>query len=100
MNRTLVPMIAIAVLGLGIPSAHADTDGAKLFNSKCKMCHAIDSKKVGPAVKAMSTDAGVLRNTIINGRKMMPRFGKRLDAAQVDALVSYIQEQQGDQADK
>ncbi len=100
MKKSFVLFSAIALLGLGISPAHAGVDGTKLFKAKCKMCHSIDKKKVGPAVKAMNTDASVLRDTIVNGRKMMPRFGKKLDTAQVDALVAYIQAQQGTASDK
>ena len=39
-------------------------------------------------------DAAILRATIADGRKIMPKYGKKFDAEQIDALVAYIQEQQ------
>jgi len=95
MKKMLVLMAAVSLLGLNAPHAWAAADGARLFKAKCKICHAVDRKKVGPALKAMNKDSKVLYDTIINGRKMMPPFGKKLDAAEVDALVAYIHEQQG-----
>ncbi|MDX8395566.1 MAG: cytochrome c [Mariprofundaceae bacterium] len=70
-------------------------DGAKIFKKKCTMCHKIDKKKVGPAVKAMNTDAEVLRSTVTNGRKMMPKYSRKLSSEQIDAVVAFLKAQQG-----
>ncbi len=90
--RKIIPMVLVSVFfGLTIPVARADVDGPKLFKKRCAMCHAVDKKKIGPALKDMNHDPGVLKTTIANGRKMMPEFGKKLDDAEIDALVKYIQ---------
>ncbi len=93
MKKVFLLMAAVSLLGLN--AAYADTaDGAKLFSKKCKMCHSVDKKRTGPALKTMTTDAAILRATIADGRKIMPKYGKKFDAEQIDALVAYIQEQQ------
>jgi cytochrome c2 len=88
---------AVAVIGmLATPAVASDTpDGAKIFSKKCKMCHKIDKKKVGPAVKAMNQDAEVLRSVIADGRKMMPKYSGKLSAEEIDAVVAFLKENQG-----
>ena len=90
-------LAAIAVAGLlATPAFASDApDGAKIFKSKCAMCHKVDKKKMGPAVKAMNTDAEVLRSVVAEGRKMMPKFSGKLSAEEIDAVVAYIKEVQG-----
>lgn len=85
----------MAILAVGYAaSAEAAPDAASLFNAKCAMCHAVDSKKVGPALKDMNKDENVLRETISNGRKMMPKYGGKLSAEEIDAMVAYIKSTQ------
>jgi len=97
MKTTAKIFTAIAVAGLlATPALASDVpDGAKIFSKKCAMCHKIDKKKVGPAVKTMNTDAEVLRSVISDGRKMMPKYSGKLSAEEIDAVVAYIKEQQG-----
>ncbi len=94
MKKTMQILMALAALGLlSSPAMASDVpDAAKLFNKKCKMCHAMDKKKVGPAINSMNVDAAALRDTITQGRKAMPEFGHRLSAEEIDALVVLIQE--------
>jgi mono/diheme cytochrome c family protein len=96
MKKTFTIMIAAGCLGLGSQAAIAGPDAAKIFKQKCTMCHAFDRKKVGPAVKDMNKDPAVLKAAITDGRKMMPAFGKKkkLNEAEIDALVKYIQSNQ------
>ncbi len=94
MKKTIAVMIAAAAFGLTSQVAMAEVDGAKVFSKKCKMCHKIDKKKVGPAVKDMSSDPAVLKQVISEGRKMMPKFGKKLNAEEIDAVVAFIKSNQ------
>jgi len=96
MKNSLKILTALAVTGMmGTPAIASDTpDGAKLFKKKCTMCHKVDKKKVGPAVKAMNQDSEVLRSTITNGRKMMPKYSGKFSAEEIDAVVAYLKEQQ------
>jgi len=92
MKKTFAIMIAAACLGLGSQAAIAGPDGAKIFKKKCAMCHAIDRKKTGPAVKDMNKDAAVLKDVVTNGRAktLMRGFSKKLDAEEIDAVVAYL----------
>jgi len=80
---------------IAAPAMAADSiDGAKLFNKKCKMCHSIDKKRTGPALKSMHQDKSVLHDVISNGsqkKRMMKAYGKKFSSEQIDALVDYIQ---------
>lgn len=76
-------------------AADAQPDGADIFSKKCTMCHKIDTKKMGPAVKSMNPDTETLRSVIADGRGMMPKYSKKLSAAEIDAVVAYIQAEQG-----
>lgn len=92
MKKTFALMIAAACLGLGSQAAIAGPDAAKIFKKKCAMCHTIDRKKVGPAVKDMNL--ALAKETITNGRKLMPAFGKKLSGEEIDALVEFIKSNQ------
>ncbi|MBF0281713.1 MAG: cytochrome c [Zetaproteobacteria bacterium] len=73
-----------------------DTDaGATLFKKNCSMCHAVDKKKTGPALKDMSQDPARLTDVITNGSKPpMKAFSKKFSAEEIDTLVAYIRSEQ------
>lgn len=95
MKKTVKVMMAFGLVSfLSAPALASDVpDGASLFNKKCKMCHALDRKKVGPAVKTMNFDAEALRSVITNGRKLMPKFGHKFSPEEIDSLVVFLQAQ-------
>jgi len=72
----------------------ADVDAQNLYKKKCKMCHSLDKKKTGPAFKDMNTDPAALKETISNGRKLMPKFSKKLNEEEIDAMVAFIKSTQ------
>ena len=92
---------AAAIVCLLSAAAHAQDNGATLFQSNCQMCHGADGKGATPTGQALKvanlhspevvkmTDAD-LANVISKGKKSMPAFGSRLSSAQIDSLVSYI----------
>jgi len=93
--KKIIPVMLVSIFfGLNTQIAMADVNGPQLFKKKCAMCHAVDKKKFGPALKNMNRDPEALKTTIVNGRKMMPKFGKKLGEAEIDALVKYIQSKQ------
>jgi len=94
MKKTYLILAAAACFGLTSQVAMAEVNAEKIFKSKCKMCHKIDKKKVGPAFKDMNSDPAVLKTTITNGRKMMPKFKKKLSAEEIDAMVVFVQSKQ------
>jgi mono/diheme cytochrome c family protein len=87
-------MIISAFFCLSSNIAFAQVDSSKLFKKKCGICHKINKKGMGPPVLKMNTDLAVLKSTIIDGRKAMPGFGNKLDASQIDALLTFIQNKQ------
>jgi len=88
-------MVATSFLCLSSDVAFAELDGDKLFQKKkCGICHKIDKKGMGPSVITMNTDMAVLKAAIIDGRKAMPSFDKKLDTEQIDALLTFIQSKQ------
>jgi cytochrome c6 len=99
MKKVLVVLFAVAVLVMiAAPSAAAD-DGAKVFASKCAMCHGADGAgkmKGTPDLRSAEvqglTDAQ-LGDAIANGPKGKEShaFSKKgLDDATIKSLVAYI----------
>jgi len=94
MKKIYLVLVTAACFGLNSQIAMAEVDVDKIYSKKCKMCHKIDKKKVGPAFKDMNKDPAVLRTIIANGRKMMPKFSKKLSGEEIDAMVVFIQSKQ------
>jgi len=94
MKKTFAMIITAACFGLTSQVAMADIDASAIYSKKCKMCHALDKKKTGPAFKDMSTDPAVLKTALTEGRKMMPNFSKKLNAEEIDAMIAFIQSNQ------
>ena len=92
---------AAALVRLLSAAAHAQNNGATLFQSNCQMCHGADGKgstPTGQALKVVNlhspevvkmSDAD-LATVISKGKKSMPAFGSRLTPPQIENLVSYI----------
>ncbi len=93
--KTLILMAAVSVMAAPVVAADS-IDRTSLLSKKCKMCHALDKKKSGPALTAMSQDEAQLRDVITNGgkSKMMKAYGKKYSSDQIDALVAYIRSKQ------
>jgi len=83
----LAPLLVGAV---SMVSASELPSGEALFKKKCTLCHAMDKKKLGPAVNSMSSEGAVLREIIAKGKKSMPSYGEKLTDEEIDALVSYL----------
>ncbi len=49
-RRILTPLIGLALLA----SPAAAQDGAKVFNMRCKSCHAVASTPMGPSLKGVA----------------------------------------------
>ncbi|EAU55578.1 c-type cytochrome [Mariprofundus ferrooxydans] len=94
MKKTYLIIAAAACFGLTSQVAMAEVNVEKIYSSKCKMCHKIDKKKVGPGFAMMNSDASVLKEAITNGRKMMPKFSSKLSEEEIDAMVAFIQSKQ------
>ncbi|MDQ6974298.1 MAG: cytochrome c [Mariprofundaceae bacterium] len=95
MKKVILTSMTLAFLGMTSSAAMASSDinAKKIFSKKCKMCHSLTKKKMGPAFKDMNKDATILLAAITNGRKMMPKFKKKLSSDEIAAMVSFIQAQ-------
>ena len=92
--------IGTMALGLALPtlSFGADT-AASTFSAKCAMCHGANGAGKGK-IPALSSEAvqkksdAELKQTISDGTKtgngMMPKYGDKLSASQIDDLVKYV----------
>jgi len=95
MKKSILTLAVAAFCAVSAQSAFAgDIDASKIYSHKCKMCHKFDRKKIGPAFKDMNKDPSVLKTTITNGRKMMPKWKGKLSSEEIDAMVAFIQSKQ------
>ncbi len=97
----LVPITILLALAACQPSVETQATGAEIFDQLCARCHGPDlAGGIGPAIGAGSRTAenpdSYIETTVTRGRGRMPSFGRVLDDAQLDLLVSYIRERQAD----
>ncbi len=96
LKRCRALLFTLLSLGVFEPVIAAEmVDAEQLFKQKCALCHAIDKKKLGPAVNAMSRDVESLRETLMKGKNAMPGFADKLTGAEIDALVDYLIKKMG-----
>ena len=92
-NIVIAAVTAAFAFGVAGNAFAGDDKGAALFKKKCGLCHKLDKKAMGPAVKDMSQDEALLKSTITDGRKSMPKFGEKLSGEEIAMLVAYIRSQ-------
>lgn len=92
MRRNYKILLSIGLFFIPVQwvSAAELADTEKLFQQQCSLCHAMDKKKLGPAINTMSSNQEALRQTISKGKKAMPAYAQKLTAAQIEALVDYL----------
>ena len=96
-------MIAIAVLILSACSVSRpppDATGEEIYAQLCSNCHSDDlsggiGPPLGPGSNAASQPDLFLEIAIMQGRGRMPSFSSSLDDHQLDRLIAYIREVQG-----
>ena len=99
----LAPLgVLISFATLALPaSLRAQSDGEKIFTTKCTLCHAADgsgSSPTGKALKAKDLKSDEVQKAsdedlttiITNGKGKMPAFGKKLKPEDIQALVAYV----------
>ncbi len=92
MLRNGIKLLSISLLSGAVSTVSASElpNGEALFKKKCSLCHAIDKRKLGPAVNSMSGEAAVMRAIISKGKGAMPAYKGKLADAEIDALVEYL----------
>lgn len=93
-------MVATLAFGGLSYAAAANTEAAGLFKAKCSMCHGVDGKGYAaihtPDFTSPKWQASITNNEIIhiitNGKKgtVMPAFGGKLSASQIEGLAHYL----------
>ncbi len=80
-----------------IASAYTDTDntllGKEIYMGECASCHGADGRGGLSGAKDLSLSESSpeeVSERIIEGKGMMPAFGKRLTDVQIDAVATYI----------
>lgn len=93
-------LLAVVLVLAACDGPAADATGREIYLETCARCHAPDlSGGVGPALGEGSSAAGqtdeYLVNTITDGRGRMPSFRQTLSVDQIERVVGYLREEQG-----
>jgi mono/diheme cytochrome c family protein len=103
LKRTNLLALLLTGIVIGPSLLHAQSDSARLFKSKCVLCHAEDGSGNSPSGKALKakdlrlpetrqkSDAEIA-DVITKGRNKMPAFGHSLKPEQIQQLVTYIRQ--------
>ncbi len=89
-------LLSIALLFSIVLTSYASemSEAQQIFKKKCSLCHAVDRKKLGPAVKTMSQEKSVLSQVITQGKNAMPAFEGKLSSDEIKSMVDYLLSQQ------
>ena len=96
------PSRFLTASGQANSASKSDADTASLYDGKCAKCHGKDGRAktmVGkmkhaqdftdPKWQADASDERLI-NSITNGKKSMPAFGKALSDSQISGLAAYV----------
>lgn len=109
--RRFVVVICVGTLlsvtaGHGVSVAFAANlaHGKKIYKAKCRKCHGKEGKGDGPKAKSLKkkprdytdkakmsefTDADLIK-VVKEGKKPMPKFGKKLNDKDIEDVIAYI----------
>jgi mono/diheme cytochrome c family protein len=89
--------------GTRVGGALVGSDGKKIFNARCSICHGIDgrgntasgrklkaSDLRAPDVQSQSDD--LLMETVMDGMGKMPGFKRKLNPDKIQQVLAYIRE--------
>lgn len=88
---------SVATAPTAVPIDTSGIDAAALFQQNCAPCHGLQRQGVvGPSLTAAALQSRgrtdqYIRDAITNGRGGMPVWGGKLTAAQIEALVQFLQ---------
>jgi mono/diheme cytochrome c family protein len=86
-----------------VGSAAAGSDGKKIYNARCSICHGVDGRgntALGRKLEASDLNApevqnqsdDLLKETVMYGMGKMPRFEKKLNPDKIKQVLAYIRE--------
>ncbi|HLV90888.1 MAG: cytochrome c [Acidimicrobiales bacterium] len=102
MRRKVAAVAAVlAVAGCGVSAPPSDATGEQIYRNLCANCHGANLEgRVGPALGPGSNAAAqpdsFIETTVLHGRGGMPSFRSVLDDDQVQRLIGYLREVQGE----
>jgi mono/diheme cytochrome c family protein len=100
--RRLALLALLGVLtGACVGEPAADATGEEIYLQLCSNCHGdrlegAIGPALGPGSNAATRPEDYLRVTITQGRGRMPSFSSTLSGDQVDRLIDYLREEQGE----
>ena len=102
MKRHILALaIALTVGACGVGPPPSDATGEQIYKALCVNCHGANLEgRIGPALGPGSNAAGqpdsFIEVTVLHGRGSMPSFRSTLDDDQVQRLIGYLREVQGE----
>lgn len=97
MNRiTILPLLTTILFVLAssfTQTPKPSSNGKELFEQKCIKCHGHDGTKgfLGAKnLRASTLSDGELTTIITRGKRIMPSWGKRLTAEEIQLVAQYV----------
>ncbi len=98
--RGLSAILVLVLAACTVSRPAPEEGGEQIYAALCANCHGANLQgalgpALGPGSNAANQPDEFLRFAIVNGRGRMPSFRAVLDERQVEALIGYIREVQG-----
>ncbi len=93
MSKVYVNSMLLMVLLCSSFFTYQNTSGKILYEKKCARCHGVDGTKGFLFEKDLQKSTlpdSLIIQIISNGKRIMPSFKKKLTAAQINEIASYV----------
>ncbi len=99
--KTIVPVVALSLIGFASSTMAADADkGKEIFTKNCTTCHSGGKNIMAPGKSLSKEDletnkmysAAAIIGIVTNGKPPMPAFGKlgTVNAADIENVAAYV----------
>lgn len=100
-RRVLVLVAGLALGACGVGPPPPDATGEQIYKALCVNCHGPELEgrigpSLGPGSNAANQPDSFIEVTVLHGRGSMPSFRSTLDDEQVQRLIGYLREVQGE----